>query len=315
VDDKTGCPFCSGRQETDSNNLAVSYPKIADEWHPLRNGDLTPWSVVPGSLRTIWWRCRKDRAHVWCARPVSRTRMGSGCPICAETIKGKTRTKLSKTNSLAKLFPELGAQWHVTKNGPLKATQVTPGSNRAVWWKCSIGADHVWLAKINDRTRAKTGCPFCANKRASKTNNFARTHSALAKEWHPSKNGDLCPSQIPGNGRKRLVWWQCPANKRHAWQTTIDKRIRRAHIANRLLRILIGQTEVSHQLRSPLDLSRKAASPVYVFPNSRSRSDLVMLIHIEFGRVRLEKSAFALALIRPVHDSFSIDLSSEAHKC
>ena len=40
---------------------------------------------------------------------------------------------------------------------------VTPGSNKKVWWQCSMG--HVWKSVIYPRTSAQQcGCPVCAGK-------------------------------------------------------------------------------------------------------------------------------------------------------
>tara|TARA_B100002003_G_C13687805_1_gene346897 strand:- start:95 stop:469 length:375 start_codon:yes stop_codon:yes gene_type:complete len=69
---------------------------------------------------------------------------------------------LSSDHDLAVKNPELIEEWHPTRNGDLTPDQVTPGSNRKVWWRCSRG--HEWKAVVNDRTRG-TGCPFCNRER------------------------------------------------------------------------------------------------------------------------------------------------------
>ena len=39
-------------------------------------------------------------------------------------------------------------------------------------------------------------------------NDLATLHPALAKEWHPTKNGNLKPGDVsPGSSKK--VWWLC----------------------------------------------------------------------------------------------------------
>ncbi len=35
--DKTGCPFCSNRRVSQTNNLLLNNPKLASEWHPTKN--------------------------------------------------------------------------------------------------------------------------------------------------------------------------------------------------------------------------------------------------------------------------------------
>ena len=43
----------------------------------------------------------------------------------------------------------------------------------------------------------------------------------MAKEWHPTKNGDLQPTQVSfGSGKK--VWWQCEHG--HEWEVGIGQR-------------------------------------------------------------------------------------------
>jgi hypothetical protein len=54
---RRGCPYCAGQRVARDNNLAVRYPEIAKLWHPTRNGKLTPYEVMPGSRRKVWWIC------------------------------------------------------------------------------------------------------------------------------------------------------------------------------------------------------------------------------------------------------------------
>src|SRR5258707_766283 len=92
--------------------LSISHPKLAAEWHPTKNGSITPDQVVAGSSRKVWWQCSKGPDHEWQARLSSRTKGGNGCPYCASR-------KVVDSNSFASLFPEIIAQWHPTKNGVL----------------------------------------------------------------------------------------------------------------------------------------------------------------------------------------------------
>ncbi|MGD8944863.1 MAG: zinc-ribbon domain-containing protein [Desulfobacterales bacterium] len=53
--------------------------------------------------------------------------------------------------------------------------------------------------------------------------NLAVVNPGLAKEWHPSRNGDLNPRNVtPGSGRK--IWWICSSG--HEWQATVYSRNR-----------------------------------------------------------------------------------------
>lgn len=70
-----------------TNNLTITHPELSKQWHPTRNGDLTPADVTTESNRVVWWQCEKG--HEWSASVNSRTK-GTGCPYCAtkKTIAG-----------------------------------------------------------------------------------------------------------------------------------------------------------------------------------------------------------------------------------
>jgi hypothetical protein len=61
----SGCPFCAGRNPSVTNSLATLYPEIAKQWHPTRNGKLTPKQVVAGSGQKVWWKCPNSSDHEW----------------------------------------------------------------------------------------------------------------------------------------------------------------------------------------------------------------------------------------------------------
>ena len=52
-----GCPVCAGHQvEVGYNDLATKHPHHAEQWHPEKNGDLTPHMVTFGTTKKVWWR-------------------------------------------------------------------------------------------------------------------------------------------------------------------------------------------------------------------------------------------------------------------
>ena len=135
-------------------SLQETHSQVADQWHPDKNGDLTPDQVVAGAHRKVWWQCDKGPDHGWNAALKDRTGRGDGCPYCS----GR---KVSITNSLACQYPEIAKEWHPTKNSDLTPDQVVAGSGRKVWWKCEQGPDHEWEAAPNSRTVQQSGCPWC----------------------------------------------------------------------------------------------------------------------------------------------------------
>jgi hypothetical protein len=157
-----GCPFCRGLRVTPESSLAGLFPEVAKEWHPTKNGSLTPSDVPRGTLRRVWWRCSRNPQHEWCTSVLARTGPKTRCPFCS----GKRATP---ETSLAALHPQLALEWHPTKNAPLKPTEVRPGSGKKVWWRCAFDRRHEWRAVIGERTgNSKTGCPHCHRERTTK---------------------------------------------------------------------------------------------------------------------------------------------------
>lgn len=107
-------------------------------------------------------------------------------------------------NDLATVNPDLAAEWHPTKNHSLLPSQVAAGTKRKVWWKCHLG--HEWEAAVSSRNKG-SGCPYCAGQRAIPgVNDLSTVSPGVAAEWHPSKNGPLCPNQVMPKSSKK-VWW------------------------------------------------------------------------------------------------------------
>ena len=132
-----------------------TYPKVpaqSAKWHKSRNGALSPNDVTPGSHRKVWWQC--DKGHSWEAPVYKRTKNNSSCPICSNKI---LRTGV---NDLEFVFPQIAREWDYDKNAPMKPTEVTCGSSKTVWWKCSYG--HEWQAQIHYRTHKQQQCPVCS---------------------------------------------------------------------------------------------------------------------------------------------------------
>lgn len=96
-----GCPFCANQKVVPSNCLAQVFPQLAKEWHPIKNGDLTPFDLVGQSSKKIWWKCNKGKDHEWVASPNTRSK-GIGCPYC--TLTPQSRQELTITFELKQFF-------------------------------------------------------------------------------------------------------------------------------------------------------------------------------------------------------------------
>ena len=152
-----GCPYCANRKAwPGDNDLASVYPELAAQWHPTKNGALTPEMVTYGSDQNVWWQC--GLGHEWKATVGNRATKGHDCPYCA----GKKAWP--GFNDLATLEPQLMKEWHPFFNLGVSPETLRPGSGKKVWWKCPEG--HEWEAVIANRTKRGSGCPFCAGNMA-----------------------------------------------------------------------------------------------------------------------------------------------------
>ena len=208
-----GCPYCSGRYIIKGeNDLQTVNPTLAKEWNYEKNNGLTPMDVMPNSDKKVWWECQNG--HEWQAIIGNRSK-GQGCPYCAgkKVLKG--------FNDLQTVNPILANEWNYEKNNGLTPVDVSPNSNKKVWWKCS--KDHEWQALIYHRNKG-VGCPYCSNKKVLLGyNDLVTTNPELAIEWHPTRNEPLSPTMVTSGSHKK-VWWKC--SKGHEWQATIDNRNR-----------------------------------------------------------------------------------------
>ena len=211
-----GCPICSGRKVVPSNCLASTHPELAAQWHPTKNGGLTPYDVVSGTHKQIWWQCPKDPEHEWETSGNKRS-LGSNCQICAGY-------KPPETKPMSVTHPELAAQFHPTLNGDLTPDSIKARTRQELWWQCPKGDDHVWQAKGLRRAEG-SGCHVCSNQKIVLSNSMATTHPELAAQWHPTKNGGLTPYDV-ASGTHKQIWWQCPKDPEHEWEAISNSRLR-----------------------------------------------------------------------------------------
>ena len=238
----TGCQVCAGKTVVEGvNDFAALEPEIAAEWHPTKNGALTPTQIPPFTHRKVWWQCA-NCGHEWQAEVKSRTGIKrTGCPVCTN------RTVVPGINDLASQFPEIAKEFHPIKNTGLRASSLTAGSAQRVWWQCST-CGHEWRATVTSRTNG-SGCPVCAGKTVlAGVNDFASQCPSLAAEWHPTKNGTLTPEQVTAQSN-RTVWWTCPNG--HDYHASVSSRVSRGSgcpiCANR--KVLVGFNDLA--TRSP----------------------------------------------------------------
>ena len=205
----SSCPYCKGKIPiVGENDLATLYPHLLKEWDYEYNAPKIPSDFLSSSNKRVGWIC-SSCGNKWVTAIVHRTGSSSGCPKCAEIQRATTRTKTAakKSGSLAEKYEKLLDEWDFDKNTKIIPTEVSAMSNKKVWWKCRKEG-HSYVAPIGKRTIGQ-GCPICANKKILKGyNDLATEYSYLCKEWHPTRNGNLCPEDVFSGSNKR-VWWKC----------------------------------------------------------------------------------------------------------
>lgn len=141
------------------NSVASVFPEIAKEWHPSKNGELTPEAFSAWSNKKVWWLCSKG--HEYASTVSHRSRAGSGCPVC------KNRKIELGINDLQSYCKQHGIEkilddWDWDKNNQygIDINKVFPGSIERVWWKCSQ-CGYEWQNSVNNRIKKLHMCPNC----------------------------------------------------------------------------------------------------------------------------------------------------------
>lgn len=211
-----GCPVCRGRRIIAGyNDLQTKRPEIAAEWDLEKNAPLRPDAVAVSSQKRVWWRCAAG--HSFRSAIADRTRpKSSGCPYC------KKKVILPGINDPKTLNPTLAAEWDTEKNGAAKMEELLNSSAFKAWWRCPNG--HSYQASVRNRIYNKTGCPYCAGKKAwPGFNDLASQMPKLAAEWASDLNAPLTPAMVTLGSGKR-VWWRC--DQGHVWLTAVFNRVR-----------------------------------------------------------------------------------------
>jgi len=105
----------------------------------------------------------------------------------------------------------------------IKPDQVRPQTNRKWWFQCPVSKTNEYETALYNRTGSGSGCPICVNQLIIEENSLQAVFPEIAAQWHARKNAPLLPSQIAPKS-SRVVWWQCPIDRRHQWQSSPSDR-------------------------------------------------------------------------------------------
>jgi hypothetical protein len=148
-----GCEPCRKANALASRqNITVTHPDIAAEWHPTRNGDKLPEHYSHGSKEEVYWQCPSSAKHWYKTRIERRTAAGYNCSVCSR------RTLVFRVNDLATTDPVLVTEFHTYRNGLKTPDRIVAGTE-LYWWKCAA-AGHVTRQTVPHRRKSK-GCTEC----------------------------------------------------------------------------------------------------------------------------------------------------------
>ena len=255
--------------------LRARSPDLVQQWHPTRNGAITPDDVGPGTHIKVWWLCSKG--HEWEAAIYSRV-AGSGCPYCGQR-------RVGYGNDFATHHPALAKEWHPSKNGDQTPDMFLPRSNQKVWWLGACG--HEWQSVLANRTGPiRAGCPYCANQKVGNGNDLTSRFPEIAAEWHPTKNGDMRPEEVT-SGASHRVWWQCKEG--HEWRAPVFKRTTQGYGCERCG--LIGLSLLDIEVYAELEHVLVRHMQPCVFDHRVAAADgrgLLLRIDMVFGDIAVE---------------------------
>lgn len=173
-----------------------TYPTIRKEyfrfWHPTKNGTLSPKEVT-SHRRKFWWICEKNHEYKATVSEQNSYDFHSPCIKCSGIIK-----------SIESEFPEIVKLWHPTKNVDLPKDINVNYYFLDIWLICSY--NHTYMTDINTY-RENSECPQCRNS-------LSRQFPDVNDLWHPNKNGNLKPINVPFDSNF-AIWFQCKNN--HEW--------------------------------------------------------------------------------------------------
>lgn len=316
-----GCPVCSGRKVVDGvNDLKTLFPQLAEEWDTELNAGFSPELVSPGSNLRFWWRCSKDKSHIWNTSAIKRSSAGTGCPLCAlDKFK-------PGVNDLATVRPDLAAEWSIDRNTE-NPSEIYISSRAEFYWEGDCG--HTWKQRLNNRIRG-FGCTVCTGKEVVVgVNDLPSLFPEVAQYFHPTRNDRPPESYVSGTSEK--VWWFCDYG--HEYESAISNKTRHSTgcpvCSNQLLVPGINDLATgSPQLLERWDFSRNETSPDQFLKSSRSLawwkcerghsfSSTIRSMHSEkcpvcVGRIALQGET-DLATVRPdLAAQWHIELNSKS---
>lgn len=207
------CPVCEQKRRDEwaaehARLKTLTIAQVPELKAAFAEEALDPQDVPVDTMAMVRFRC--PAGHHPRVSPI--TYLNAGCQFCrATTPKGE--------RSLAKVQPEIAAQWHETRNGALTPENVVWTSKRSAWWRAECCGTE-WQERICDRDKYdRMRCRTCDTILGS----LAWHDPGLAAEWdtlNPMTAWQVRPQASP----TFTPWWVCSVDPSHRWQAPLASR-------------------------------------------------------------------------------------------
>ena len=231
------CNECTHQKsiQTRHKTYMQTAKSIADDpvqskyWDYERNSE-DPKDIPFRSQGDYYWKC--PECGVSYKRNANYQYVSSHlCNECADKARlaAHAATRMERSEKVSDC-PNLLAQWDYEKN-KVSPDKVLAHSITEYWWKCPKCGKPDY--NTPDRKYANSLCWDCATKERGKTRrngevsrkgSFGEHHPHLAKEWHPTLNGEVTPYDIT-SGCSDNFYWQCKYG--HIFYTSPAERVNR----------------------------------------------------------------------------------------
>lgn len=162
----------------------------------------------------------------------------------------------TKKNLLVVHCPDIAKEWDFENNKNIDINNITFGSNKKYFWICPKCTSSYDASPANRKSGYK--CAYCRGLKVNHTNSLYAIRPDVAKQWHPTLNGDLTPNDVTkGYGLK--VWWMGECG--HNWDSRVSDRLSNSncpYCTNK--RVLIGfndlwttHSHIAEYLTNPAD--------------------------------------------------------------
>lgn len=199
----SSCPYCSGKEMTPEQSIAVTHKHIIDkEWDYVNNKNIKPEQFKRTSKTLVWWMSLDPRTGLTTRY---QQKIFDKCPPgpLDETC-GADKKKNEK--SLLVTHPQIAKFWDKVKNDK-EYPGDTPSTVTSLSKKKSI----------RDRVSQRDACLVCKS--------IVCTHPNIAADFDTERNkADI--SECRYDNKTKKFWWKCSVAKHPSYKAFVSNKIK-----------------------------------------------------------------------------------------